>query len=352
MNVRLCKFDALVVAVVAAGAIASGWILGDSFLARLNYFAATFRVSPQFLTAAVAPGANSAEFFLEPGIGDVAVGSTLMVSLYVPSSVNITSLKAYLNFDPALLSVISIDTSSSVFDYNAIEKSFDNTTGRIQLQQAEPAPGNQGTGGSSPLAAVITFQVKAAGIAQVTYDTANVLALRGDDTDALPSGGCAKTNHANCAGSYTLFVPDITAPAASISINGGASTATSASVTLTLSCTDASGVKDVRYSNDGVFDTETFEPFAATKAWSISSGDGAKTVSYQCRDILDNVTSASDVITLDTNPPARTLTQPGIQAAGTTSVQLSLTTNESATCRYSSTAGVAYGSMTNTFLAP
>ena len=40
---------------------------------------------------------------------------------------------------------------------------------------------------------------------------------------------------------------------------------------------------------------------------------------------------------------------PGTLPAGTTQTTLSLTTNESATCKYGTTAGVAYASMPNTF---
>ena len=48
--------------------------------------------------------------------------------------------------------------------------------------------------------------------------------------------------------------------------------------------------------------------------------------------------------------PVRSAGSPtGTLAAGTTQTTLSLTTNEAATCRYSTTAGVAYASMTKTF---
>ncbi len=54
--------------------------------------------------------------------------------------------------------------------------------------------------------------------------------------------------------------------------------------------------------------------------------------------------------TPDTTPPVRSNGLPsGSLAAGTTQTSLSLTTNENATCRYATTAGVAYGAMTNTF---
>jgi hypothetical protein len=55
-------------------------------------------------------------------------------------------------------------------------------------------------------------------------------------------------------------------------------------------------------------------------------------------------------LTVPTMPPLRSSGQPtGGLAAGTTQTTLSLLTNENATCRYATTAGVAYGSMVNTF---
>jgi len=52
----------------------------------------------------------------------------------------------------------------------------------------------------------------------------------------------------------------------------------------------------------------------------------------------------------DTTPPVRSNLAPtGTLAAGTTQTNISLTTDENATCRYMPSAGVAYASMTNTF---
>ncbi len=52
----------------------------------------------------------------------------------------------------------------------------------------------------------------------------------------------------------------------------------------------------------------------------------------------------------DTTAPVRTAGLPtGVLAAGTTQTTLSLATDESATCRYATTAGVAYSAMVNTF---
>ena len=75
------------------------------------------------------------------------------------------------------------------------------------------------------------------------------------------------------------------APTGSIRINNGASYTRSNSVTLTLTATDAaSGVFQVRFSNDGVWDTEQWETPASTKSWLLTSGDGSKTVYCQIKD--------------------------------------------------------------------
>jgi hypothetical protein len=58
----------------------------------------------------------------------------------------------------------------------------------------------------------------------------------------------------------------------------------------------------------------------------------------------------SGVPPTDTFPPVRSNGSPtGVLATGTTQTTLSLTTNENATCRYATTTGISYSSMTNTF---
>src|SRR6059058_478315 len=53
---------------------------------------------------------------------------------------------------------------------------------------------------------------------------------------------------------------------------------------------------------------------------------------------------------VDTTPPVRSGGRPtGALPAGTTQTTLALTTSEAATCRYSSSAGVPYDSMPQTF---
>jgi hypothetical protein len=77
--------------------------------------------------------------------------------------------------------------------------------------------------------------------------------------------------------------------------------------------------------------------------------------SVRCKDTQGNTNTddypiAFSVASADTTPPVRSNGQPtGTLAAGTTQTTLSLTTNENATCRYATTAGVTYASMPNAF---
>jgi PKD repeat protein len=97
---------------------------------------------------------------------------------------------------------------------------------------------------------------------------------------------------------------DKTAPTGSIQINSGATYSRSVTVTLTLTAADtASGVFQVRFSNDGAWDTEQWESSTSTKSWTLTSGDGAKTVYYQIADNQGFVYTCSSTITLDETKP-------------------------------------------------
>ncbi len=65
---------------------------------------------------------------------------------------------------------------------------------------------------------------------------------------------------------------DPAGPVGTISIDGGAFETYSRAVTLDLAATDPSGVAAMRISNDGVFDTEPWEAFSATRDWTLTAG--------------------------------------------------------------------------------
>ncbi|MBI4331240.1 MAG: PKD domain-containing protein [Chloroflexi bacterium] len=75
-------------------------------------------------------------------------------------------------------------------------------------------------------------------------------------------------------------------------------------VILQLSATDDSGsVASMRFSNDGS-NWSGWEPYATTRSWSVSAGDGVKTVYAQFKDVAGNVSGVvSRSLILDTTPP-------------------------------------------------
>jgi hypothetical protein len=103
-------------------------------------------------------------------------------------------------------------------------------------------------------------------------------------------------------GEYNVKL-DKTNPTATIVINDGATYTNSLQVTLTLTYEDAlSGVKECRYGNVALL-TTTWETCVATKSWTLSEGDGTKTVYYEVKDNAGNVQQTSDTIFLDTVKP-------------------------------------------------
>jgi hypothetical protein len=94
---------------------------------------------------------------------------------------------------------------------------------------------------------------------------------------------------------------DLTAPSASLRIDGGSATTTSRNVSLAISATDPlSGPRRMRFRNDGG-SWSAWENFATSKAWSLtnnggSSATGTRTVDAQVRDTAGNTRTASDRI--------------------------------------------------------
>jgi hypothetical protein len=133
-------------------------------------------------------------------------------------------------------------------------------------------------------------------------DGSHVIYVRTKDNAGNPSS----------PGSFTVYI-DTTPPAGIITINGGATYTNSPSVTLTLSAVDGkgSGVAYMCFSNDGS-SWSSWEPYATSKQWTLTPGDGIKTVYVKFKDYVGLESSpSSDTITLDTTPPSTpTLSSP------------------------------------------
>jgi len=122
----------------------------------------------------------------------------------------------------------------------------------------------------------------------------------------------------------TYLYPDTTPPVGTITINSGDIYTKYTSVTLTLSCTDTGGnCAQMQFSNDNT-NWSSPEAHVTTKEWTLSSGDGTKTVYLKFSDNAGNwSTSYSDTIILDTIAPVTTASPTGGTYSSAQSVTLS-----------------------------
>ena len=163
-----------------------------------------------------------------------------------------------------------------------------------------------------------------------------------------PSTAFAANYGSGTYGANNYGAGDITPPTASLSAPSGGSTVSGASVTLTATASDNVAVASVQFKVDGtnIGSAITSSPYTIT--WnSTSIADGSHTLYAVAEDTSGNYATSSISVTVDNTPPVRSGGSPsGTLALNTTSATLSLTTNEAATCKYSTASGTAYGSMT------
>jgi hypothetical protein len=145
-----------------------------------------------------------------------------------------------------------------------------------------------------------TQNVSAGGMPVITTESANNT-LEYWSTWSVYGTGNMELAHTT----ITALKLDKTAPTATLQINGGAASTTSATVTLTLNAADAtSGVAQVRFSNDAAFAQASWEPIVSTKTWQLTSGLGQKTVYCQVMDNAGQTATLSSQITLAAQPTA------------------------------------------------
>jgi len=136
-----------------------------------------------------------------------------------------------------------------------------------------------------------------------------------------------------------LPASDNTPPVGTLTINGGATAATNPVVTLAVPATDTngSGVSLVRVSNSsattgGVLSSGTTFSYTSSVSWTLSAGDGSKTVYAQWRDSAGNwSTPVNASITIDQTAPTGTVVINDDDAeTATAAVTLTLTTDDGA----------------------
>ena len=113
-------------------------------------------------------------------------------------------------------------------------------------------------------------------------------------TGAQADTGSAESN---------IITVDTTDPTdGTIAIDGGVALTKSASVTLTLAVSDAGGLSQMQLSNNGTI-WSALETYNTTKNWTLSSGNGQKTVYAKFKDNAGNwSTSFLTTITLEAEP--------------------------------------------------
>jgi hypothetical protein len=111
-----------------------------------------------------------------------------------------------------------------------------------------------------------------------------------------PTGDCTPITGGGGGGGGSGSADTTPPTSISINVNAGAITTSSLSVTVTLG---ASGATQMIVSNDAGFGGASWESYATTKPWTLTTGDGLKTVYVKFRDAAGNMSSAiSDSITV------------------------------------------------------
>ena len=132
---------------------------------------------------AFAVTSHAANVAVTPSTGSYSSGQTFTVTVQaLPAGDNINAVESTLNFDPAVLSVVSISRDGSVFSLWTTEPAFNNAAGTVTFGGGSPTPF---TTNSNILS--VTFRAVSNGTADVTFGDTSVLAADGRGTDVFGS---------------------------------------------------------------------------------------------------------------------------------------------------------------------
>ncbi|GFO57178.1 hypothetical protein GMSM_41850 [Geomonas sp. Red276] len=228
------------------------------------------------------------------------------------------SLPSGVLYDP-VTAVIAVDTVPPVTTTNPVPGPYSSTAVQVALSSNKLSTIYYTLDGTIP---TTSSSVYARPITLTQTTTVNFFGVdAAGNTEAVKSA------------TYVLHGTDLTA---SVIINNAQAVTNNPNVTLSLSAIDPVGIATMQFSNDGVnFTVE--EPYATSKAWTLGTGDGPKTVYVRFRDqtlpngqLYDPVTAT---ITLDTTPPVTTA-GPITGTYSTVPVLVTLSANEPATTYY------------------
>ena len=179
------------------------------------------------------------------------------------------------------------------------------------------------TGTKSTDATSIIVTCSTATIGTVTYPTSTtwsclLSSLTEGENNISVKAEDAAGNQSDPA--TTSILLDAAAPSGTVTINSGAQYTNSDAVTLTLSATDSgSGLSQMQFSNNST-NWSTPETYAISKSWTLTTGEGAKTVYAKFKDVAGNWSAAvSDTIIIDTTSPVIAITSPENNSVSTVS---------------------------------
>jgi len=105
-------------------------------------------IAPSGGEAGLVGNTNNATLRLSPDTGVYRVGGIFSVDILVNThGQNVVVVAAYLDYNPSIFEVVSIDTSSSVFTMEA-ENVIDSTNGKVKISRGIPSPGVNTTSGN------------------------------------------------------------------------------------------------------------------------------------------------------------------------------------------------------------
>ncbi len=100
-----------------------------------------FSVISYSSNASLIGNTNNATLSLSPNTGVYKVGNTYAIDILVNThGQNVVAVAAYLNYNPGLFQVVSIDNTGSVFTTEA-ENVIDNVNGNVKITSGIPTPG-------------------------------------------------------------------------------------------------------------------------------------------------------------------------------------------------------------------
>jgi len=152
-----------------------------------------FRVSLAFLfgvgLALLPQVVAAASLYFSPSSGSYNVGQTFSVSVYVSSADQaMNAASGVISFPSDKLEVVSFSKVGSIFNLWVQEPSFSNSDGTVNFEGIVLNPGFTGASGKI---LTVTFRVKAAGSALVSFSSGSVLANDGKGTNLLTGLGSA-----------------------------------------------------------------------------------------------------------------------------------------------------------------